>query len=228
MEELMLIPKTQVQSSPKRTKGERTKQLILESAIKILATEGIKGTTHRAIAKEANIQLSLTTYYFKDIEDLIHQAIELNSSYSISVVEQSWIEAFSVLNKFTKTQLKQKAIKEKLAVQLSELAAQYIYQKIVNDRNSIVVEQILFTCFQGKLNLTSLAQKHREALISPFVTICSFFNKNEPVIDAEILLAVTLDLKYRFLPYESKDIPLDDIYVSILRIVNLILRITKS
>ena len=52
----------------RRSKGERTKHLILESAIAILAKQGIKGATHRAIASHANIQLSLTTYYLS----LIH------------------------------------------------------------------------------------------------------------------------------------------------------------
>jgi len=63
----------------RRSKGERTKKLILESAIVMLAEHGIKGTTHRAIATHANLQLSLTTYYFKDIQDLVQQAFELNA-----------------------------------------------------------------------------------------------------------------------------------------------------
>lgn len=46
----------------KRSKGEITREKILIAAIDILALNGIKGTTHRAIASHADLQLSLTTY----------------------------------------------------------------------------------------------------------------------------------------------------------------------
>ena len=48
----------------RRSKGEKTREKILLSAIEVLGLNGIKGTTHRAIASHADLQLSLTTYYF--------------------------------------------------------------------------------------------------------------------------------------------------------------------
>ncbi|MCJ8295598.1 MAG: TetR family transcriptional regulator, partial [Colwellia sp.] len=71
-------------SVKRRSKGERTRERILIAAIEVLALNGIKGTTHRAIARHAQLQLSLTTYYFKDIQELIHQAFKLNSERIIS------------------------------------------------------------------------------------------------------------------------------------------------
>ena len=65
----------------RRSKGELTREKILLSAINVLAFNGIKGATHRAIANHAEIQLSLTTYYFKDISDLVQNAFQLNSEY---------------------------------------------------------------------------------------------------------------------------------------------------
>jgi DNA-binding transcriptional regulator YbjK len=53
-----------------RTRGGQTRQKILDATLRVIAREGVRGTTHRAIASEADVQLSLTTYYFKDLNEM--------------------------------------------------------------------------------------------------------------------------------------------------------------
>jgi DNA-binding transcriptional regulator YbjK len=52
-------------------------------------------TIHRAIASHAKIQLSLTTYYFKDIQELIPQAISLSSKQAIKRASLVWQKVFT-------------------------------------------------------------------------------------------------------------------------------------
>jgi len=55
----------------RRSDGAKKKLRILEATLRLIVKEGIRGVKHRAIAKEAGVSLSSTTYYFKDIHDLL-------------------------------------------------------------------------------------------------------------------------------------------------------------
>jgi len=57
-----------------RSDGKKKRDKILEATLSIIVREGIRGVRHRAVAKEADVSLSSTTYYFKDIHDLITDA----------------------------------------------------------------------------------------------------------------------------------------------------------
>ena len=50
--------------------SEQRRQLILDAAMRIVIRDGVRGVRHRAVAAEAGVPLSATTYYFKDIDDL--------------------------------------------------------------------------------------------------------------------------------------------------------------
>lgn len=55
-------------------KGERTRLQIIEGAIRVVGKSGVAAATHRAVAKEAGVSLSTTTYYFTSLDDLLTQA----------------------------------------------------------------------------------------------------------------------------------------------------------
>ena len=54
-----------------RQGSEQRRQAILDAAMRIVVREGVRAVRHRAVAAEAQVPLSATTYYFKDIDDLI-------------------------------------------------------------------------------------------------------------------------------------------------------------
>ena len=53
-----------------RQGSEQRRQLILDAAMRIVVRNGVRGVRHRAVAAEAGVPLSATTYYFKDIEEV--------------------------------------------------------------------------------------------------------------------------------------------------------------
>ncbi len=202
------------------SKGERTKQHILNTAIDVLATQGIKGTTHRAIAKQADIQLSLTTYYFKDIQELIHQAFQLNSAQTIALATITWQNAFDLLDKITAPELNKIAVKQQLCDDFSSMASDYLYQKITTQRNSLAVEQLLFTEIQITPELRTLAQQHKTALIAPFLRLCQHFNKKDPQVDADIMLTILTQLEYRHLATPINDIDKAELHLVAKRVIS--------
>ena len=183
-------------SVKRRTKGEQTRNRILKSAIEVLAAHGIKGTTHRAIANHAKLQLSLTTYYFKDIKELVHQAFMLSSNIAVANSGAAWFQLFEYLDSFDKEQLKQAPVREKLGGELTQIITKYLVDKITLQRTELAIEQLLFTEIRITPQLRELADNHRLSLLMPFIKLASYFNQDKNDLDGGILLTTVTQLKY--------------------------------
>lgn len=212
----------------RRSKGEQTRLQILEAAVNVLARNGIKGTTHRAIANEAQLQLSLTTYYFKDIQELVHEAFILSSSNTIANAGLAWTQTFELLDSYTKTKLKRVSTRQELAKTLTQIATSYCVNKIKENSVDLAVEQLLFTEIQITPQLRALAANHREALLAPFTKLCSYFNPEQADIDGDIMLTVFTQLEYRHLTLLTDEIDEDYIKARIARIVNSVLQVKTN
>jgi len=209
----------------RRSKGEQTRNQILKSAIDILASQGIKGTTHRAVANHAKLQLSLTTYYFKDIQELVHQAFMLSSNITVAHAGAAWLQAFELLDTYNKAELKKVSIREQLRDQLTQMATQYIVDKVSHQRIELTIEQLLFTEIQISPQLRELAQSHRNALLGPFVKLCSYFNEQQSHLDGDILLTVFTQLEYRNLMMAKQDIDTKSINNTVERLLSWVLQV---
>jgi AcrR family transcriptional regulator len=60
-----------VGEKPRRVRGEQTRQLILDTALRLFRERGYAETTMRAIAKEAGVAVGNAYYYFDSKEHLI-------------------------------------------------------------------------------------------------------------------------------------------------------------
>jgi DNA-binding transcriptional regulator YbjK len=59
----------------RQPRGERRRHEILEAALRLIATRGIAAVTHRAVADEAGVPASSTTYYFESLDALLDEAL---------------------------------------------------------------------------------------------------------------------------------------------------------
>jgi len=180
----------------RRSKGERTREKILIAAIEVLALNGIKGTTHRAIASHADLQLSLTTYYFKDIQELIYQAYKLNSQHILTRSDSILETAFSIITSIEKKELRKTAVREVLCKQLSEMTSHHLVDNIKHQAISLAVEQLMLTEVQVSPELRLLIQEHELAQLVPYEQLCAFFNKVNPELDAKIMYTIFSQLQY--------------------------------
>jgi len=180
----------------RRSKGERTREKILVAAIEVLALNGIKGTTHRAIASHANLQLSLTTYYFKDIQALIHQAFKLNSEHILARADCALESAFTSITKIQKKELRKTAVRETLCQQLCEMTSHHLIDNIKHQAISLAVEQLMLTEIQVTPELRLLVKEHELAQLVPYEQLCQFFNKVNPELDAKIMYTIFSQLQY--------------------------------
>lgn len=208
----------------RRSKGERTKHLILESAIAILAKQGIKGATHRAIASHANIQLSLTTYYFKDIQELVQQAFELNSTNIINEVDALWQPAITLVDKHSKADLRRVSIRVELREKLTDLLAELVIQNSTNHRQQLIVEQQLFSEIQVTEALRFNAKSHYASQLQPCLQLCQYFTQDGVETNAEILLNQIQQITYRqLLTQDSQSV--DNMRRAISQILAIVIRV---
>ncbi|HEY8374168.1 MAG TPA: TetR family transcriptional regulator [Pseudonocardiaceae bacterium] len=63
-------------ASASTPKGERRRQALVEAAAQLLVEGGFDAVRHRAVAERAGLPLASTTYYFRDLDDLVAAALE--------------------------------------------------------------------------------------------------------------------------------------------------------
>src|SRR5690554_1035828 len=110
------------QGRPARREGsEQRRRSILEAALRIIVREGIRNVRHRAVAKEADVPLSATTYYFKDISDLIADTFTLFAEQAlVEVVEPFRLQIFAAMEQFESQRSVEPTAVEKLLELRSE------------------------------------------------------------------------------------------------------------
>jgi DNA-binding transcriptional regulator YbjK len=56
-------------------KGERRREEILRATLRVIGAHGADAVTHRAVAAEAGVPVSATTYYFASKDELLEQTL---------------------------------------------------------------------------------------------------------------------------------------------------------
>lgn len=196
----------------RRSKGEQTRQKILEAAIEVIAQSGIKGTTHRAVAQQADIQLSLTTYYFKDIKELITEAISLSSEGYLTTGQNALEDIAKEISVYDAATLRKASTKLILCEKISKIASGYVYENITTKRTQLAVQQVFLTERLYIPKLTELAQNHVKSTAARFLKVASYFNKIDPEIDAELLMTIITRLEFRYIHNLSEQADFDVIH----------------
>lgn len=212
----------------RRSKGERTREKILLAAINVLAINGIKGTTHRAIANYADLQLSLTTYYFKDIGELIQQAFEYNSEYLRAKTDTILDQAFTTLANIDAASLQEISVKREICNKLAEMTAKHIFENIKKESVALTVEQLMFTTIPVSPELKKLAQAHKQSQVEPFTKLASYFNSINPEIDANMMQTVFSQLEYSQLPLEPEEVSIEPIQQIAKKLIGWVMGITSN
>ena len=81
-------PSAVEEDKPRRARGEQTRQLILETALRLFRERGYADTTMRAIAKEAGVAVGNAYYYFDSKEHLIQGFYDRNQVAHRAAAEQ--------------------------------------------------------------------------------------------------------------------------------------------
>ncbi len=173
-----------------RAKSEYRRLQILEAALRIVQKEGVRGIRHRAVAKEADVPLAATTYYFKDIDELIVDTFTLYTEKALAVLDEFTSHFYQPLGSFLQQDIRSSEGQEKLIAFMSEKVTEYMQNQVQGQHDMLIIEQSF----------------RYEALINPKVRELAqieFFSVQvksaNPRADAEILIGLFHTMEYNSL-----------------------------
>jgi DNA-binding transcriptional regulator YbjK len=211
-----------------RPRGEQTKQKILDATLRVIAREGVRGTTHRAIAKTAGVQLSLTTYYFRDLNELISLAFRDFMERDYGALAEQWKRAFRYLDQFTAAELAGAETRRRIIDYCTKRIVDHIRHGLTAHPEGLAVEHHFFYEALNDPALEELSATHRQQLLRPVVHFCKYFNADSPETDANLLFGTITRLEYQALPATPDHVDYASIRKEIRRIVGWIVNAKRE
>lgn len=201
-----------------RQRGGATRQQILEAVMRVIARDGVRGVTHRAVATEAGVNLSLTTYYFVDRYDLVASAFHAFVERVHAELEGGWSGVFrhlEVLRRRGNGARARAAMRDYVTRRIVE----YVAAKIEQNPLGLAVEHHFFFEALVDSRLTELAAEHRRRLVEPLTRLCGFFGSDDPALDADLLFGTIIRIEYESLLDPSVDASRQRLRASVRRMV---------
>lgn len=172
----------------RRSGSEQRRKAILDAALRIIVRDGVRAVRHRAVAKEAEVPLSATTYYFKDINDLINDTFTLFVERAMTEVINPFREqAFELLDAYG-DRLQDEAERQVLLGKLVEIGSVYLVMEASQQRDHLVAEQAFLQECAINPKLKELAQVYTEHQLDPLREALSRLGSAAPELDAEFVL----------------------------------------
>ena len=202
-----------------RPRGEQTRRKILDATLTVIAKEGVRGTTHRAIAREADVQLSLTTYYFRDLNELLSLAFRTFMERDYGTMAEQWEKAFKYLDQFSPSDLADQETRRRIVDYCTKRVVDHIRHGLTDHPQGLAVEHHFFYEALNDPTLQELSDLHRSRLLQPMVRFCEYFNGIDPETDARLLLGTITRLEYQALPSVPDNVDYKSVRSEIRRIV---------
>ena len=159
----------------RQPRGEARRRAVLEAVLRVVASEGIRGVTHRSVAAEAGTSLRATTYYFSSKEDLLDQALVHYVDERIARVE----EAGAALTRNGPLSVARAA----------ELLAAFVADELTAGHARLVAEYELALEATRSATLAANYARFREALIGLLTALAAAAGSAQPELDAHLILA---------------------------------------
>lgn len=180
-----------------RAKSEHRRCQILEATLRIAAREGVRGIKHRPVAKEAGVPLASTTYYFKDIDELICDAFTLFAEKGQQHLGRFYDTINLALDSLPAATLEWGGPgRDALVRQLATLSTAYLSEQLTTRRHEILAEQAFLLEALRDPRLAKLAQAYRSAWAAGLENALRRLNSLNPARDAALVISVVLGLGY--------------------------------
>jgi DNA-binding transcriptional regulator YbjK len=209
-----------------RAGSEQRRRLILEAALRIVIREGVRGIRHRAVAKEADVPLAATTYYFKDIQELINDTFTLYAEQALEVVNQFAMRLYEPLaGAEGKSFVDAMASDSNMSEIIADNMTQYVVEQVTQHRDALIAEQAFKYEAILSPHLRKLGEVHKLALMQKLTDLLELMQSPNPVADATILISVLHRIEYEGLLVEAENLDRGVIRSTLLRQLNLMLNV---
>lgn len=219
---------TQIKYSGRKTSragSEQRRRAILEAALRIVVRDGVRAIRHRSVAKEAEVPLAATTYYFKDIQELISDTFMLYAEKAQSMVNVFSRKMYEPLENADGKKLAELTTGPKLVEVIVDQLLAFVLEKTLHSREMAVADQAFR--YEALLNdsLRGLANSHAQAMEQKLVDFLNLVHSSHPKEDAQILVSTLRRVEYEALLRNPEDVDQERMRYLLERQVSLILKI---
>ncbi|MEE3319352.1 MAG: TetR family transcriptional regulator [Pseudomonadota bacterium] len=184
----------------RRAGSEQRRQAILEAALAIIIKDGIRSVRHRAVAREADVPLSATTYYFKDISDLIADTFTLFAERALTeVIEPFKQKAFALLSEFSRESLADPEQRKQMVMLIGQMLSSFIIDEFEQRREHVVAEHAFLQEAARDDRLRDLADLYLRQQLESLHIATELLGSSNPRLDAELILSSMMTLEQRLL-----------------------------
>ena len=180
-----------------RQGSEQRRQQILDAAMRIIVRDGVRGVRHRAVAAEAGVPLSATTYYFKDIEDLLTDTFAQYVERSADYMAKLWANTEVLLRQLVAKGDGSPQARAQLADEVAKMGAEYVQRQLHNRRDFLMAEQAFRQEALLCPRLAELVRLHAQILLRGTCQLLQVVGSRQPQQDAIVLTAIIEQMEYQ-------------------------------
>ncbi|WP_299788599.1 TetR/AcrR family transcriptional regulator [uncultured Shewanella sp.] len=199
----MTHPLTYVGRQTSRSDGEARRLVILEATLRLIVREGIRGVRHRAVAKEADVPLASTTYYFKDIKDLISDSLTFFAEKTLWMNEELENRSFELLKELDGL-AKEDKHSELLISNLAQFISEHIREQI-SHRDNRILEAAFHEEALRSPQLADAIKRLDDSFLSTIARFFELLGSTNAMADAHQLLALIRYLEYKYVLIERSE-----------------------
>lgn len=177
-----------------RTAARRNE--VLDAALRVMARDGIRAVTHRAIAAELGNSLRATTYYFASIDELIEAVF-------LRYVERSLARFGAIEDALPPHGLTVEAAARALAA--------VVVSDLLDDRNGLVAEYYVVLEAARRPSLTQAYAEWERALERALMKYAAALGSLQPEAHAKLVLATLRGLEIAALARPHEPVNFDAI-----------------
>jgi len=206
-----------------RQGSEQRRQDILDAAMRIVVRDGVRAVRHRAVAAEANVPLSATTYYFKDIDDLLTDTFAQYVERSAAYMAKLWDNNQGLLREMIASGDGSPQARKHLADELARLMTDYVHRQLVTRREHLMAEQAFRQEALLNPRLAQLVRSHQQILLQGSCQLFEVLGSREPQQDAKVLTAIIGRMEYQGLLNDTEPAAEEEMLGILTRYMHLVL-----
>lgn len=180
-----------------RQGSELRRQEILDAAMRVVVRDGVRGVRHRAVAAEAGVPLSATTYYFKDIDDLLSDTFAQYVERSAAFMAKLWENTEVLLRQLLAEDDGSLAGRARLADAIARMTVDYVQRQLRSRRNYLIAEQAFRQEALRNPRLAELVSSHERILLQGAYRLLEVLGSRDPQEDAQVLTAIIGRMEYQ-------------------------------
>ncbi|AQQ68639.1 TetR family transcriptional regulator [Microbulbifer agarilyticus] len=181
-----------------RADSRQRRKAILEGTLRLIVKEGIRGIRHRAVAKEAEVPLAATTYYFKDLNDLISDAFTYFVEKNVDETRALQEESFTAVRQLPKEQLHSPEGRRQLTQQLTRFVLAHIRTQVTSRDNRIIELAFKNEALRNP-QLTRAVRMASQSIENLIVEFFELLQLTDPLATAQIVYGTILNLEFQIL-----------------------------